>query len=73
VGTPHLGLMTHAELALGNDAIQGSQLNVVTEGTGPGPSAAQLLRLLHGQLPADIAVVLDKINGCRMLIGRMPS
>jgi uncharacterized hydrophobic protein (TIGR00271 family) len=67
-----------ARAAAGNYALvdvsfQGSQLNVVIEGTGPGPSAAQLLRMLRGQLPADTAVVLDKINGSRLLVGHVPS
>jgi uncharacterized hydrophobic protein (TIGR00271 family) len=62
-----------AHYALQDVSFQGSQLNVVVEGTGPGPSAAQLLRMLRGQVPADTAVVLDKINGSRELIGHVPS
>ncbi|HYK28486.1 MAG TPA: TIGR00341 family protein [Streptosporangiaceae bacterium] len=52
---------------------EGSQLHVVIEGTGPGPSAAQLLRLLHDRLPAGTAVVLDTVHGSKVLIGHVPA
>jgi uncharacterized hydrophobic protein (TIGR00271 family) len=54
-------------------SFQGSQLNVVVEGSGPGPSTGQLLRRLRHQLPPGTAVVLDTINGMRVLIGHVPS
>jgi len=58
--------------ALQDVSFEGSQLNVVIEGTGPGPPAAQLLGRLRNQLPAGTAVVLDTINGARVMIGHVP-
>jgi hypothetical protein len=58
--------------ALEDVNFQGSQLHVMVEGTGPGPSTTQLLRMLHDQLPYGTAVVLDTINGSRLLIGHVP-
>jgi uncharacterized hydrophobic protein (TIGR00271 family) len=58
--------------ALEDVSFQGSQLNVAVEGTGPGPSTAQLLRMLHDQLPSGTAVVLDTLGGSRVLIGHVP-
>jgi uncharacterized membrane protein len=58
--------------ALEDVSFQGSQLNVVVEGTGRGPPTARLLRMLHDQLPSGTAVVLDTLNGSRVLIGRVP-
>jgi uncharacterized hydrophobic protein (TIGR00271 family) len=62
-----------AHYAVEDVSFQGSQLHVVVEGTGPGPSTDQLLRRLRGQLPPGTAVVVDTINGSKVLIGRVPS
>jgi uncharacterized membrane protein len=54
-------------------SFEGSRLDVAIEGTGPGPPTAPLLRALRDQLPPGTDVVVDTINGSRVLIGQVPS
>jgi uncharacterized hydrophobic protein (TIGR00271 family) len=59
--------------ALNDVKFEGSRLDVVIEGTGPAPPTAPLLRALRYQLPSGTDVVLDTVNGSKVLIGQVPS
>jgi uncharacterized hydrophobic protein (TIGR00271 family) len=52
---------------------EGSELNVMIEGSGPLPPGSQLLAKLRGQLPSGTPVVVNTITGGLLPIGRVPA
>jgi uncharacterized membrane protein len=59
--------------ALVDVRFEGPDLDVVIEGTGPGPPGGRLLARLRGQVPAGTPVVVETIAGGLVPVGHVPA
>jgi len=63
----------HSGYVVEDLSFDGSELNVMIEGSGPRPPGSELLAELRGQLPSGMPVVVRTVSGGLVPIGRVPA